>query len=194
MRARPGRRRSAAFWGRAGLRPPSGFPRWAAALAGPLALFFEVNLPSPRGYREWLRNHLDERVPIPYLREMAAARRSRLEGQTHANAMLLAPGTGVAIIFEAKVLSDVATHVTFDMARNQLARTIDVMLEENPQLPDPLRYAEAGADIPGAADPGAHAAIRQCERTRPEQAVRLALARVQKSQQYAAPPAPPAPR
>jgi hypothetical protein len=58
-----------------------------------LALFFEVNLPSPRDYREWLRNHLDERVPIPYLREMAAARRSRLEGQTHADAMLLAPDT-----------------------------------------------------------------------------------------------------
>ena len=75
---------------------------------------------------------------IPYLR-MSAAPRSRLEGQTHADAMLLAPGTGVAIVFEAKVLSDVSTHVTFDLARNQLARIIDVMLEENPQLPDPLR-------------------------------------------------------
>jgi hypothetical protein len=43
--------------------------------------------------------------------------------------MLLAHDTGVAIIFEAKVLSDVSTHVTFDVARNQPARTIDVMLE-----------------------------------------------------------------
>jgi hypothetical protein len=137
-----GSARAQAFGGlleRAGLRPPSGFPRWAEALAGSLDLFFEVNLPSPRGYREWLRNHLDERVSIPYLREMAAAPRSRLEGQTHADAMLLAPGTGVAIVFEAKVLSDVSTHVTFDLARNQLARIIDVMLEEDPQLPDPLR-------------------------------------------------------
>jgi hypothetical protein len=32
-------------------------------------------------------------------------------------------------MFEAKVLSDVSPHVTFDVARNQLARTIDVMLE-----------------------------------------------------------------
>ena len=61
-----------------------------------------------------------------------------MEGPTHADAMLLAPDTGVAIIFEAKVLSDVSTHITFDIARNQLARTIDVMLEANPGLPAPL--------------------------------------------------------
>lgn len=51
--------------------------------------------------------------------------------------MLLAHDTGVAIIFEAKVLSDVSIHVTFDVARNQLARTIDVMLEA-PVLRPPL--------------------------------------------------------
>ena len=114
---------------RAGLRPPARFPRWADALAGPLDLFFEVNLPSPRCYRKWLRGHLDERVPIPYLREKAAAPGAQLEGATHADAMLLARETEVAVIFEAKVLSDVSTHVTYDVARNQLARTIDVMLE-----------------------------------------------------------------
>jgi hypothetical protein len=32
--------------------------------------------------------------------------------------MLLAPETGVAVILEAKVLSDISTHVTFDLARN----------------------------------------------------------------------------
>jgi len=52
--------------------------------------------------------------------------------------MLLAPATGVAVIFEAKVLSDISTHVTFDLARNQLARSIDVMLQANPALPAPL--------------------------------------------------------
>jgi hypothetical protein len=117
---------------RAGLRPPSGVPRWADALPGPLDLFFEVHLPSPRGYRQWLRQHLDQRCPIPYLREKAAAAGTKLEGATHADAMLLARGTGVAVIFEAKVLSDVSTQVTFDIARNQLARTIDVMLEPPP--------------------------------------------------------------
>ena len=116
---------------RAGLHPGSGFLRWEDALADPLELFFEVNLPSPRRYRGWLRDHLDERTPIPYLREKAAAPRSRLEGQTKADAMLLARDTGVGVIFEAKVLSDISTQVTFDVARNQLARTIDVMLEPN---------------------------------------------------------------
>ena len=92
----------------------------------------------PGRYRGWLRDHLDERAPIPYLREMAAAQGSRLEGQTKADAMLLARDTGVAIIFEAKVLSDISTHVTFDVARNQLARTIDVLLEANSKLRPPL--------------------------------------------------------
>jgi hypothetical protein len=56
--------------------------------------------------------------------------------------MLVARGTGVAVIFEAKVLSDVSTHITFDVARNQLARTIDVMLEANRQLQPPLCLRE----------------------------------------------------
>jgi hypothetical protein len=123
---------------RAGLRPSAGFPRWQDALAGGLHLFFEVNLPSPGHYRAWLRNHLDERAPIPYLNKQAAAPGARLEGTTKADAMLLAPATGVAVIFEAKVLSDISTHITFDLARNQLARSIDVMLEANSQLPAPL--------------------------------------------------------
>ncbi|HXL88381.1 MAG TPA: hypothetical protein VN969_05260 [Streptosporangiaceae bacterium] len=123
---------------RAGLQPPPGFPRWEDALAGDLDLFFEVSLPSPGRYRAWLRDHLGERVPIPYLRKQAEAPGARLEGATKADAMLLAPATGVAVIFEAKVLSDISTHVTFDLARNQLARSIDVMLEANPALPAPL--------------------------------------------------------
>ena len=123
---------------RAGLRPPPGFPRWEDALAGALDLFFEVNLPSPGRYRAWLRDHLGERAPIPYLKEQAEARGARLEGATRADAMLLAPATGVAVIFEAKVLSDISTHVTFDLARNQLARSIDVMLEVNSALAAPL--------------------------------------------------------
>jgi hypothetical protein len=123
---------------RAGLRPPPGFPRWEDALDGALDLFFEVNLPSPGRYRAWLRDHLSERAPIPYLKEQAEEPGARLEGTTKADAMLLAPATGVAIIFEAKVLSDISTHVTFDLARNRLARSIDVMLEANPTLSSPL--------------------------------------------------------
>jgi hypothetical protein len=110
----------------------------SSRLAGGLDLFFEVNLPSPGRYRAWLRDHLGERTPIPYLKEQAEAPGARLEGATKADAMLLAPASQVAVIFEAKVLSDISTHVTFDLARNQLARSIDVMLEANPALPAPL--------------------------------------------------------
>ena len=123
---------------RAGLHSPPGFARWEDALAGALNLFFEVNLPSPGRYRAWLREHLGDRTPVPYLKDQAEAPGARLEGATKADAMLLAPETGVAVIFEAKVLSDISTHVTFDLARNQLARSIDVMLEANPTLPAPL--------------------------------------------------------
>jgi hypothetical protein len=130
-------RRFGSLMERAGLSAPADFPDWAAALSGPLDLFFEANLASPRGYRDWLREHLDERVPIPYLRESARRPRARLEGQTHADAILIASAHEVAVIFEAKVLSDVSAHITFDVARNQLARTIDVMLE-TPKASSPL--------------------------------------------------------
>ena len=66
---------------RAGLRPPPGFPRWEDALAGALDLFFEVNLPSPSRYRAWLRGHLDERTPIPYLKDQATQKRKAIEGR-----------------------------------------------------------------------------------------------------------------
>jgi hypothetical protein len=129
---------------RAGLRPPPGFPRWQDALAGDLDLFFEVNLPSPGRYRAWLRDHLAERTLVPYLKEQAEKPRARLEGSTKADAVLLARESGAAVIFEAKVLSDISAHVTFDLARNQLARSIDVMLEANPALAAPLSLRKPG--------------------------------------------------
>jgi hypothetical protein len=96
---------------------------------------------------------------------------------------------GVAVIFEAKVLSDVSTHVTFDVARNQLARTIDVMLEET-QHSVPAEPPETRPDLPGAANPGTHAKAgrRACDQQ--EQALRLAHARIQRPGQLTAPAAP----
>jgi hypothetical protein len=52
--------------------------------------------------------------------------------------MLLAPATGAAALFEAKVLSDCSATVTYDALRNQLARNVDVMLERQDRLPEPL--------------------------------------------------------
>jgi hypothetical protein len=65
------------------------------------------------------------------------------------------PYSGVAVIFEAKVLSDVSTHVRFDLTRNQLARTIDVMLEEEPRPHRADAVAAPGVDLPVAPGPGA---------------------------------------
>jgi hypothetical protein len=62
----------------------------------------------------------------------------RLEGQTWADALLIAPDTGVAVAFEAKVLSDVSTDNTYDVMRNQIARYIDVLMDQNPKLRPPL--------------------------------------------------------
>jgi hypothetical protein len=91
--------------------------------------------------RAWLRDHVTERAAIPYLKEKAKAPGARLEGATKADAMLLARQSGTAVIFEAKVLSDISAHITFDLARNQLARNIGVMLEANPALAAPLSLA-----------------------------------------------------
>ncbi len=38
------------------------------------------------------------------------------------------------MLFESKVLSDISKQVTFDITRNQLARCIDIMLEDNNDL------------------------------------------------------------
>ena len=61
-----------------------------------------------------------------------------LEGATKVDAMLIAPATGFAVLFEAKVLADASSSIGFDVLRNQLARNIDVMLQPNPNLEDPL--------------------------------------------------------
>ncbi len=108
-------------------KPPVNHSTWGAALGRDLQLFFEVNLPSPQSYRDHLRRNLDERILVRYMREAAA--NSALEGATKVDAVVMAPDTGVAVLFEAKVLSDVSGGVEYDVLRNQLARNIDVMLE-----------------------------------------------------------------
>jgi hypothetical protein len=101
-------------------------------------LYFEVSLPSPPSYQRHLAQQLDERVIVPYLREAARRRGTRLEGATKVDALLLAPDTGFAVLFEAKALSDISGGVEFDVLRNQIARNIDVMLDRNPRLMWPL--------------------------------------------------------
>jgi hypothetical protein len=123
--------------------PLSDVASWDECLGGKLHLFFEVSLPSPPGYKRWLAEHLDQRQIIPYVLDASRRRgtdevRGGLEGATHVDAMLLNADNGFAVLFEAKVLSDVSCQVSFDAMRNQIARNIDVMLERNDNLPEPL--------------------------------------------------------
>ncbi len=97
-------------------------------------LCFEVSLSAPAEYRRRLRDEVDHRQPVAYARNAARKPasdeiRANLEGATHLDALVLNPSNGVNVVFEAKVLSDVSAHVSFDALRNQLARNIDVMLE-----------------------------------------------------------------
>jgi len=126
--------------------PPDSLASWEAALGQEQFLYFEANLPSPAGYSRQLRPHLDEHILVPYLRdaaELTSQRGKKLEGPTKVDALLTAPGTGFAVLFEAKVVSDISTGVQFDVLRNQIARTIDVMLEPNAQLQPPLSERRA---------------------------------------------------
>jgi len=123
--------------------PLEGFQSWTECLDGDLRLFFEVKLPSPPSYKRLLQEELSRRQIVPYV--LDAARRADtgivrkdLEGSTHVDAVLINPQNGFAVLFEAKVLSDISIQVSYDTLRNQLARTVDVMLEEDSSLPEPL--------------------------------------------------------
>jgi hypothetical protein len=124
-----------------GPQPPvSGFQTWEECLDGDLRLYFEANLPSPTSYKRWLRENLRQRNLIPYVIRAASRAGNRdFEGATHVDALLINASNGFALLVEAKVLSDISYQVSFDVARNQLARNIDVMLEQNPLLQSPLR-------------------------------------------------------
>jgi hypothetical protein len=117
--------------------PIAGLGSWRECLDGNLALFFEVALPSPSSYKTWLRRNLNERQFIPHILSGAHGKKN-LEGPTHLDALLLNPNNGFAVLIEAKVLSDISDQVTFDVARNQMARIIDVMLEKNDNLCEPI--------------------------------------------------------
>lgn len=114
-----------------GRRPPfADLHSWEACLDGGLELYFQVQHGSPPAYLDWLADHLEQRNIIPFVLD-AARRPSRrpLEGNTSVDAVLLNPTNGFAVLLEAQVLADCLSDVPYDSLRNQLTRTIDVMLE-----------------------------------------------------------------
>jgi hypothetical protein len=114
-----------------GFNPPIPSLRsWEECLDGELRLYFEACLPSTRSYVKWLRENLPQRQMIPYVRDAATRKSMRpIEGATHVDAMFLNINNGFAWLIEAKVLSDVSYLIAFDNFRNQIARNIDVMLD-----------------------------------------------------------------
>lgn len=110
--------------------PVKGIDRWEDCLEGNLQLIFEALIPSPPSYGEWLRENLSSRQMIPYVLDAANRKSARaLEGATHVDAIIINPDNGFTWMIEAKVLSDISYLISFDNFRNQIARNIDVMLD-----------------------------------------------------------------
>lgn len=121
-----------------GENPPlAGLQSWRECLDGELALFFETTLPTPPSYKTWLSQNLNMRQFIPHVLNSAHGKKN-LEGPTHVDALLINPNNGFAVLIETKVLSDISNQNTYDATRNQMARIIDVMLEKNSHLCEPL--------------------------------------------------------
>jgi len=119
----------------------NGIDSWNDCFDGELHLSFETNLPSPKSYKRWLRENLRKQQFIPYILDSDNGKKN-LEGPTHVDAILLNKDNGFAVVIEAKVLSDISCQITYDVSRNQIARNIDVMLEENDDLCPPLNYRD----------------------------------------------------
>ena len=111
---------------------------------GDQELKFEVAVSSPLIYRQSLRSHFLAKGAaahlVPYIVDAGKGRTS-YEGATKVDAVFVNRRTGFSVMFEAKVLSDVSCDVVFDPFRNQLARNIDVMLDNRKGFltPDPSK-------------------------------------------------------
>ncbi len=126
--------------------PIDGLSDWEDCFPENLHLFFEVSLPSPPSYNAWLLENRDKRHFIPYVLDSAQDSK-HLEGKTNVDALLVNSENGFAVVIEAKVLSDTSYETTRDVTRNQLARNIDVMLERNDRLCDPLNRRDPAKTI-----------------------------------------------
>ena len=129
--------------GRAFERCPFG-ERWEDLVGEPAqaTLRFEAPLPSPCMYLQSIQSDYraqakgeNVRTFLPEVLERARTQRTRFEGSTHADAVMIFPK--FSIVFEAKVTADTSHDIYFDTMRNQIARIIDVMLEKPPGFDKP---------------------------------------------------------
>ena len=110
----------------------SSFGSWEECLEGKLELLFEVCVPSPELYCEWLKEkeNLEKRQLIPYILDATIGKKGALEGPTHIDAVIINRDNRFAWLIEAKVLSDISGSISFDNFRNQMIRNIDIMLSK----------------------------------------------------------------
>lgn len=124
-----------------GQTPPlKNFENWAECLEGKLHVYFEPGLSSPKSYRDWLKDNFEHLIPyvIKHARDKEGKFKTNLEGTTYVDALILNADNGFAVVIEAKVLSDISYDITYDMTRNQIIRNVDVMLDANHNLREPL--------------------------------------------------------
>ncbi len=98
---------------------------------GEVTLTLEKSFHSPEGYLSWLRGVVEESIPVQHVREQAKEHRLRnrtLETGTHADAAI--ETANFEVFVEMKFTSDISVETTFNPYRNQLARLIDVGIEE----------------------------------------------------------------
>jgi hypothetical protein len=111
--------------------PLAGFDDWQSCLTGNLQLALEASIPSPPSYCAWLRKNASGQHFIPYVeRARKGNTGGDLEGASNVDAVIINVDNGFAVLIEAKVLSDASKDVSFDAFRNQIARSVDVMLED----------------------------------------------------------------
>jgi hypothetical protein len=116
-----------------------------------LVLYFEVDLPSPASYKDYLcplyeKGNIQKHQIIPFILASAHGKK-KLEGSTQVDALIVNPDNGFNVLIEAKVLSDISISITYDVARNQIARNIDVMLEKNGKLCDTLKKRDPNKSL-----------------------------------------------
>jgi hypothetical protein len=115
-----------------GPRPPFDvFDDWQSCVNGEMQLALEASITSSPSYCIWLKEHGSGQHFIPYVeRARGCNTGGDLEGASSVDAVIVNVDNGFALLIEAKVLSDVSKDVSFDAFRNQIARNLDVMLED----------------------------------------------------------------
>ncbi len=116
--------------------PFDGVNSWDELIKDDITLCLEKDLSSPEGYRNYLRSNLEKRHFVKYILDLGkkdpnSSSMKNLEGASQIDALIECESTKFKILVEAKYLSDISHFVKYDVTRNQMARNIDVMLEDS---------------------------------------------------------------